>query len=69
MKQMAGDGAGALDHAVTSLNLLAGTLFGILSEDNRRELRQLTADTHHVSAYFGLPDDVDWCDEYDLAHA
>ena len=69
VKQMNGDGEGALAHAVASLNLLVNTLFGILSEDNRSELRQLTADTHHVSAYFQLPDDVDWCDEYDLAHA
>lgn len=68
MKQFFGDESGALQHAITSLNLLTSTIFGMLSEENRRELRQLTADTHGVATYFDLPDDEAWCDEWDAAH-
>jgi hypothetical protein len=68
-KQMIGDTEGALEHAIKSINLLMETMFGMLSEDNRRELRQLTADTKGVATYFQLDDDVEWCDEYDRTHA
>lgn len=68
-KQMIGDTEGALGHAIKSINLLMDVVFGMLSEDNRRELRQLTADTHGVATYFHLDDDVEWCDEYDRTHA
>ena len=68
-KQMIGDTEGALEHAIKSINLLMDVVFGMLSEDNRRELRQLTADTHHVATYFHLDDDVEWADEYDRTHA
>ena len=68
-KQMIGDTEGALEHAVKSINLLMDMVFHMLSEDNRRELRQLTADTKGVATYFNLDDDVEWCDEYDRTHA
>lgn len=68
-KQWFGDDTGALDHAIKSVNLLTTTIFGLLTDDQRRELRQLTADTHGQAVYFQLPDDVEWCDEWDAAHA
>lgn len=68
-KQWEGDTEAALGHAIASINNLMDTLFGMLSTDNRRELRQLTADTHHVATYYQLPDDEEWCDEFDLAQA
>ena len=67
-KQMFGDTEGALGHAIDSINSLMDLLFGMLSEENRRELRQLTADTRHHATYFNLPDDEEWCDEWDAAH-
>lgn len=67
-KQMFGDTEGALGHAIESINSLMDLLFDVLGEDNRRELRQLTADTHHNATYFGLDDDVEWADAWDEAH-
>lgn len=68
-KQFVGDTEGALGHAIYSLNLLTTTLMNVLGEDNRRELRQLTADTRGVATRFNLPDDDDFCDEFDRQHA
>jgi hypothetical protein len=69
MKQMYGDAEGALGHAIESINMLMDMLFkDMLSEESRRELRQLTADTHHNATYFGLDDDVEWADAWDAAH-
>lgn len=68
-KQFNGDESGALDHAIKSINLLTHTLFSILGEENRRELRQITADTHNAATYFDLPDDVEFCDEFDRTQA
>lgn len=64
-KQAMGDTEGALGHAIYSINLLTKTLFNLLGEDNRREIRQLTVDTHNEANYFDLPDDVEFCDEFD----
>ena len=67
--QMLGDNDAALHHAIKSINMLMDLLFDdMLSEENRRELRQLTADTRHTATYFGLPDDVEWADAWDAAH-
>lgn len=68
MKQMRGNDSGALDHAIDSVNMLTDLLFEVLGDENRRELRQLTADTHHNATYFGLDDDVEWADAWDAAH-
>ena len=68
-RQMFGDTEGALDRAIKSINMLMDLLFNdVLTEENRRELRQLTADTRNHATYFGLPDDVEWCDAWDAAH-
>ena len=67
-KQFFGDTEGALGHAIKSINMLMDLVFGMLSDDTKRELRQLTADTHHQATYFGLPDDVEWCDNWDAEH-
>lgn len=67
--QFYGDDEGALQHAISSINLLMDLLFKtVLTEENRRELRQLTADTHNQATYFGLDDDVEWCDAWEAAH-
>lgn len=66
--QFFGDNEGALSHAIESINNLTELLFEVLGEDNRRELRQLTADTHGQATYYGLDDDVEWCDAWDAAH-
>lgn len=68
-KQLLGDTEGALGHAIKSLNLLMTTLAGVLGEDNMRDLRQLTADTHDVATRFGLDDDEEFIDEFDRQHA
>lgn len=69
MKQMFGDTEGALGHAIDSINMLMNLLFDdVLPEENRRELRQLTADTHNHATYYSLPDDEEWCDAWDAAH-
>ena len=69
MKQMYGDTEGALAHAIKSINSLMDLLFkDVLSEENRRELRQLTADTRNHATYYSLPDDEEWCDAWDAAH-
>lgn len=67
--QMFGNTEHALGHAIKSINMLMDLLFqDMLPEEQRRELRQLTADTRHRATYFGLDDDEEWCDEWDAAH-
>lgn len=69
-RQMIGDTEGALGYAIAALNLTMSTLLEVvLSEENRRDLRQLTADTHNVATRFQLEDDEEFLAAFDKAHA
>jgi hypothetical protein len=69
MAQMKGEDAHALDHAIYSINLLTTLLLNNLDDDTKRQLRDLTIERHDEATYFGLPDDVEFCDNFDAEKA
>ena len=68
-KQWFGDDEGALSHAIESSNLLTHLLLDNLTDDQKRQLRELTIERHDEATYFGLPDDVEFCDNFDAEKA
>lgn len=69
MAQMEGDDSHALDHAIYSINLLTHLFLDNLDDDTKRQLRDLTIERHDVATYFGLSDDVEFCDNFDAEKA
>ena len=62
--QWEGDDAHALDHAIYSINLLTHLLLDNLTDEQKLQLRELTIERHDEATYFGLPDDVEFADNF-----